>query len=139
MNIGILGGGNISDTHARAAAAIPGVTVAACYGANRERTAKLAAQHGAAVYGDLDSFLDHPSNTGYPTHGHARGYGLFAANPLGDKQFNEPKSFDFALDAGASVTFKYRILILSEAPSKERIEREALAFAQDTSTAARDR
>ena len=59
MHIGILGGGNISDTHARAAAAIPGVTVTACYGANRERTAKLAAQHGAAVYDDLDSFLDH--------------------------------------------------------------------------------
>ena len=33
MNIGILGGGNISDTHARAAAAIPGVRVVACYGA----------------------------------------------------------------------------------------------------------
>jgi predicted dehydrogenase len=59
MHIGILGGGNISDTHARAAAAIPGVRVVACYGANRERTAKLAAQHGAAVYDDLDSFLDH--------------------------------------------------------------------------------
>jgi predicted dehydrogenase len=59
MHIGILGGGNISDTHARAAAAIPGVTVAACYGANRERTAKLAAQHAAAVYDDLDRFLDH--------------------------------------------------------------------------------
>jgi predicted dehydrogenase len=59
MHIGILGGGNISDTHARAAAAIPGVTVAACYGLNRERTAKLAAQHGAAVYDDLERFLDH--------------------------------------------------------------------------------
>ena len=85
------------------------------------------------------AILDHPSNTGYPTHWHARGYGLFAANPLGDKQFNEPKSFDFALDAGASVTFKYRILILSEPPSKDRIEREARAFAQDASTASRDR
>ena len=59
MNIGILGGGNISDTHARAAAAIPGVTVAACYGSNRERTAKLAAQHQAAVYDSLDEFLAH--------------------------------------------------------------------------------
>ena len=35
------------------------------------------------------AILDHPSNVGYPTHWHARGYGLFAANPLGDKQFNE--------------------------------------------------
>ena len=59
MNIGIIGGGNISDTHARAAAAIPGVKVVACYGANRERTAKLAERHGAAVYDDLDAFLAH--------------------------------------------------------------------------------
>jgi len=59
MHIGILGGGNISDTHARAAAAIPGVTVAACYGSNKERTSQLAARHNAAVYDDLERFLSH--------------------------------------------------------------------------------
>ena len=59
MHIGILGGGNISDTHARAAAAIPGVRVVACHGGNRERTEKLAAQHGATAYDTLESFLDH--------------------------------------------------------------------------------
>src|SRR5262245_1645251 len=52
------------------------------------------------------AILDHPSNPGYPTHWHARGYGLFAANPLGDKELNEPKSFDFALQAGQSATFQ---------------------------------
>jgi hypothetical protein len=76
------------------------------------------------------AILDHPSNVGYPTHWHARGYGLFAANPLGDKQFNEPKEFNYTLDAGKFVTFKYRVLILSAPPSKERIERESRAFAQ---------
>jgi Methane oxygenase PmoA len=80
------------------------------------------------------AILDHPSNVGYPTHWHARGYGLFAANPLGDKQLNEPKAFDFTLEAGASVTFKYRVLILGSAPSVERIERESKAFAQDGSS-----
>ena len=59
MHIGILGGGNISDTHARAAAAIPGVRVVACHGGNRERTEKLAAQHGATAYDTLEGFLDH--------------------------------------------------------------------------------
>ena len=59
MNIGIIGGGNISDTHARAAAAIPGVRVVACYGSNRERTARLAERHDATVYDDLDAFLGH--------------------------------------------------------------------------------
>jgi UDP-N-acetyl-2-amino-2-deoxyglucuronate dehydrogenase len=59
MKVGIVGGGNISDTHARAAHAIPGVEVVAFYGANRERTAKLAAQYGAAVYDDFNRFLSH--------------------------------------------------------------------------------
>jgi hypothetical protein len=76
------------------------------------------------------AILDHPSNPGYPTHWHARGYGLFAANPLGDKQFNEPKAFDYTLDAGQVATFRHRILILSAPPSPERIERESRAFAQ---------
>ena len=36
---------------------------------------------------------------------------------------------NYTLDAGKSVTFKYRVLILSAPPSKERIERESRAFA----------
>ena len=59
MRIGIIGGGNISDTHARAVASIPGLEVVAFYGNNRERTARLAAQYGAAVYDSLDQFLGH--------------------------------------------------------------------------------
>ena len=59
MKIGILGGGNISGTHARAAAAIPGVEVVAFHGSNRERTAKLAEPYGANVYDTLDEFLAH--------------------------------------------------------------------------------
>jgi hypothetical protein len=40
--------------------------------------------------------IDHPNNVGYPTYWHARDYGLFAANTLGQKVFsngeNERKS-----------------------------------------------
>ena len=79
--------------------------------------------------------LDHPSNPGYPTHWHARGYGLFAANPLGDTELNESRPFDFTLPAGQSVTFRYRVLVLSAAPSRDRIERESAAFAQVAATA----
>ena len=32
------------------------------------------------------AILDHPKNVGFPTYWHARGYGLFAANPLGQNQ-----------------------------------------------------
>ena len=59
MKIGILGGGNISGTHARAAASTPGVEVVAFHGSNRERTAKLAEPFGAPVYDTLDAFLSH--------------------------------------------------------------------------------
>jgi UDP-N-acetyl-2-amino-2-deoxyglucuronate dehydrogenase len=59
VKIGIIGGGNISDTHARAARAIPGVDVVAFYGRNRERTATLAAQYGGTAYDDFERFLGH--------------------------------------------------------------------------------
>lgn len=59
MKIGILGGGGISDTHARAALAIPGVEIAAVYGANRDKAGRLAQTYGGVLYDDLDRFLDH--------------------------------------------------------------------------------
>lgn len=59
MRIGILGGGNISGTHARAAAAIPGVELVAFHGSNRARTEALAQPYGARVYDRLEDFLDH--------------------------------------------------------------------------------
>ncbi len=61
------------------------------------------------------AIIDHPSNPGYPTYWHARGYGLFAANPLGQKALSDGKDvLDFKLEEGASVTFKYRMAILSQ-------------------------
>ena len=58
-------------------------------------------------------FLDHPSNPGHPTYWHARGYGLFAANPLGQKVFSNGKEeLNFRLEAGASAIFRHRLLIL---------------------------
>ena len=59
IHIGIIGGGNISDTHARAASEIDGVEIAAIYGNNREKTARLAHDYGGRVYDDLAAFLEH--------------------------------------------------------------------------------
>ncbi|MGA2536157.1 MAG: PmoA family protein [Terracidiphilus sp.] len=74
--------------------------------------------------------LDHPGNPGYPTYWHARGYGLFAANPLGRSIF-DPKqpAFNYTLDKGASATFQYRVLIYSGAVTPAQMDREADAFA----------
>lgn len=58
------------------------------------------------------AIIDHPKNPNYPTFWHARGYGLFAANPLGEKIFTNGKSAkNLTLKKGESVTFKYRVVI----------------------------
>jgi predicted dehydrogenase len=59
VKVGILGGGNISDTHARAALGIPGVEIAAICGANREKAERLAQAYGGVVYDDVERFLEH--------------------------------------------------------------------------------
>jgi len=60
------------------------------------------------------AIIDHPNNVGYPTYWHARGYGLFAANPLGEKVFSNGKEeLNFKLANGQSAVFRYRIIINS--------------------------
>ena len=67
--------------------------------------------------------IDHPKNPGFPTYWHARGYGLFAANPLGQKVFSEGReTMNFTLEPGASATFRYRILVVDAKAPADRIE-----------------
>ncbi len=70
------------------------------------------------------TIYDHVDNVGYPTYWHARGYGLFAANPLGRKIFtNGASELNIALPKGDQITFKYRILIHNgDQQSVEEIE-----------------
>ena len=80
------------------------------------------------------AILDHPSNAGFPTYWHARGYGLFAANPLGEKVFTEgKKELNLTLEPGKSTTFRYRVVILGGAAKPEAVEREYRAFATEGS------
>jgi Methane oxygenase PmoA len=77
------------------------------------------------------AMLDHPQNVGFPTFWHARGYGLFAANPLGRTAFTGGKdSLNFRLAPGASTTFKYRIVIFSGHANSGQIEAYYRDFAQ---------
>jgi hypothetical protein len=60
------------------------------------------------------AICDHPENPGYPTYWHARGYGLFSANPLGVKDFTKGgELMNFVIPAGKSATFRYRVIISS--------------------------
>ncbi len=76
------------------------------------------------------AILDHPDNVGYPTYWHARGYGLYAANPLGQKELSGGKEeMNFKLPAGESVTFKHRIILISgNEVSDEQLNEEFREF-----------
>ncbi|QHV95899.1 DUF6807 domain-containing protein [Spirosoma endbachense] len=74
--------------------------------------------------------LDHPQNVGYPTYWHARGYGLFAANPLGPSVLSEGKApaLNYTLPTGKSVTFRYRLLVRSGNTPNTFIDEQISAF-----------
>ncbi|MGC1240706.1 MAG: PmoA family protein [Chryseosolibacter sp.] len=74
---------------------------------------------------------DHPDNINYPTYWHARGYGLFSANPLGVKDFTGGKEeLNYSLAPGKSLTFRYRIMIASGHLTDGEINAQADDFAR---------
>jgi hypothetical protein len=76
--------------------------------------------------------LDHPKNPGHPSYWHARGYGLFAANPLGERVFsNGQQHLDLSLERGASAVFRHRLLILSSPLSVPDAEAAWREFAEE--------
>jgi methane monooxygenase PmoA-like len=78
------------------------------------------------------AILDHPKNPTHPTYWHARGYGLFAANPFGAKAYTEGKAeTNFTLQPRESVTLRHRILILSSAATPEQIAAQYAKFTDE--------
>ena len=68
-------------------------------------------------YGPVDgkivgiAIFDHPGNPRHPTWWHVRDYGLFAANPFGQHDFEklaDKTAGNLVVPAGKSVTFRYR-------------------------------
>jgi len=88
------------------------------------------------LHGDVNgapvtvAILDHPKNWGYPTYWHARGYGLFAANPLGQKALTEGKAeaTNYKLAPHTSTTFRHEIVILDGTASRDDIQKYYNAF-----------
>jgi hypothetical protein len=71
-------------------------------------------------YGPVDgktvgvAIFDHPQNPRHPTWWHVRDYGLFAANPFGQHDFEKAAakgSGDLTVPAGSSITFRYRFYL----------------------------
>ena len=73
--------------------------------------------------------FDHPKNPGFPTYWHARDYGLFAANTLGQKALSNGKDeLKFKLENGESVTFRYRLAIFEGNPGPEEIKKMSTEY-----------
>ncbi len=68
---------------------------------------------------------DDPKNIGYPTYWHARGYGLFAANPLAPSVMSSGKApaLNYTLPLGKTVTFRHRLLIQSGDVSEAMLQK----------------
>jgi len=78
------------------------------------------------------AMIDHSKNPGYPTYWHARDYGLFAANPLGQEVFSNGKEkLNLVLKPGQSITFKYRVIVNSgETPNAAVLDEQAKDFSK---------
>ena len=59
IHIGLVGAGNISETHARAVGAIVDAKLTAVYGTNPIKVERLAREHGGTPYNDFEAFLNH--------------------------------------------------------------------------------
>ena len=59
------------------------------------------------------AILNHPSSFRWPTYWHVRTYGLYAANPFGDKSFTGRSGDDgsYTLPAGKKLLLRYRLLL----------------------------
>jgi len=59
IQIGLIGSGNISETHAKAANEIAGAEISAVYGTNAARVEHLSQKYRAKPFSDFDAFLSH--------------------------------------------------------------------------------
>ena len=56
--------------------------------------------------------FDHPDNPGYPAYAHARGYGLFSVNNLGQNSYDaKQEKVEWKLAEGESLTIRHRFYV----------------------------
>jgi len=67
------------------------------------------------------TMADHPENPRHPTWWHARDYGLFAANPFGQHDFEKGKpagSGDLKMAKGETLRFRHRVVLFAGTPAE---------------------
>jgi hypothetical protein len=60
------------------------------------------------------AIFDNPKNTGFPAYSHARGYGLFSVNNLGQNSYDpKQEKVTYPLQEGQSMTLRHRFYVQS--------------------------
>jgi hypothetical protein len=92
----------------------------------RAKWVRLEGHHKGKNIGIV--IMNHPTSVNFPTYWHARGYGLFAANPLGQSVFQEgrevenPEPLNYVIAAGDTALFKFKMIIYEGELSMDQIE-----------------
>ena len=91
-------------------------------------------------YGPVDgkilgvAIFDHPQNPRHPTWWHVRDYGLFAANPFGQHDFEklqDKTAGNLTVQAGGNLTFRYRFLLHRGDEKQGRVAEHYRDYAAD--------
>ncbi len=113
-----------------------------CNGDEKERGVWGKRAEWVRIEGNKDgktvgiAILNHPSSTNYPTYWHARGYGAFSANPLGQYAFQRshkvenPKPFGLTLKRNEKAPFKFRVILYDGPRTKQQLDDAFKQYAQ---------
>lgn len=94
-------------------------------------------------YGPVDgkvvgvAIFDHPENPRHPTWWHVRDYGLFAANPFGQHEFEkltDKSAGNLTIPAGGNVTFRYRFYLHAGDDQQAKVAQKYREYANSTSS-----
>ena len=80
--------------------------------------------------------FNHLTSINFPTFCHARGYGLFSANPLGQyiyqkkRAIKNPEKFELKLEQQESAIFRFRMVIYEGSWNKKQLNEEFDLFCE---------
>ena len=83
------------------------------------------------------AIFHHPQSLNFPTYWHARGYGCFAANPIGQFEFQEkhevenPQHRNLTLEPGETALFKFRLMVYEGVRTMSQFEEEFNNFSKN--------
>ncbi|MBK8504644.1 MAG: PmoA family protein [Saprospiraceae bacterium] len=83
------------------------------------------------------TIFHHPSSLNFPTFWHARGYGCFAANPIGRYDYEkgrglkEPKHRTLVIQPGDTAIFRFRMMIYEGSRNKAMLDGEFVKYGKE--------